>query len=152
MRYASLILLTALFAAFLWLAAEVSVFLYVVDQVGFVGTIVLALATSYLGILLLRRVGEAARQSLFGLMRRSEGGFFLLQGGLRNGALGALGAVLLILPGFLSDAFGCILALASSSFWLAPPSQDRQHDPDVVDLSPQDWRHLDSAGRLPKRR
>jgi UPF0716 protein FxsA len=147
MLLAFFILLTALFTGFLWLAAEVSAFLYVADHLGFLGAIVLTLATSYLGILLLRRVGDAARQNLFDFLRRSDGGFFSLQGGLRNGALSALGAVLLILPGFLSDALGCILALLSSSFWLASPKRDGPRDPDVVDLSPEDWRRLDSTGK-----
>jgi len=153
MRQASLLVFFGLLAVFLWFAAEISVFFYVADEIGLIGAILLMVATSYLGLSLLRRVGLAARQNLFDLFRRSDDGFLRVQDGLRDGALAALGALFLIVPGFLSDALGIACALASSRFWLRTslPQGARPLDPDVVDLSPQDWRHLDATGNLPKK-
>jgi UPF0716 protein FxsA len=121
MRLASHMFLFGSLAVFLWLAAEIAVFFYVVDQIGLLGAILLSLAASYIGVSLLRRVGLAVRQSLFDLLRRSESGFAGLQPGLRDGAIGVLGALLLIVPGFLSDGLGLALALASAGFWLRGP-------------------------------
>jgi UPF0716 protein FxsA len=152
MRLASFFVLAVLFTAFMWLCAEVSAFLYVADHFGLAGAVLLTIATSYLGVLLMRRVGLAARQNLFDLLRRSDDGFALLQIGLRDGALSALAAVLLILPGFLSDALGFILAAASSRFWLGSSTAQRDAgDRDVIDLSPHDWQHLDSVRNMPKK-
>jgi UPF0716 protein FxsA len=149
MRVVSLFVPIALLTLFVWLAAELSVFFYVADQIGFFGAVLLSLATSYVGILLLRRIGGAARQRLFELLRTPTAGFSVLDFGLRDGAAAAIGAVLLILPGFLSDALGAILALAASGFWLQRPLPAERKAEDVVDLSPEEWRHLESA-RLPK--
>lgn len=153
MRLTSFFLLAILITGFMWMVGEVSAFLYVADHLGFAGALILTVATSYLGILLLRRIGVAARQNLFDLLRRSDSGFISLQGGLRDGALAAFGASLLILPGFLSDIVGGAFALASSRFWLTARNQPAEmRDPEVVDLSPDDWRRLDTAGNLPRRR
>ncbi len=154
MRLVPFFAFAGLFAIFLLFAAELSVFLYVADEIGFAGALLLALATSYGGVSLLRRVGGAARQRLFALLQRPQTGYLLLEGGLRDGAVAALGAILLILPGFLSDALGLVLAVASCGFWLrsppAVPQDPRQTSPDVVDLSPEEWHRLDAA-RLPKK-
>lgn len=137
---------------FLWLAAEVSVFLYVANEIGVGGAILLTFAASYVGIVLLRRIGVAARLGLFELVRSSDNALSRLQGGVRDGTLGALGALLLIVPGFLSDALGLLLALASARFWLTAARRARAPaaDPDVIDLAPQDWHHIDSPNNLPK--
>jgi UPF0716 family protein affecting phage T7 exclusion len=154
MRVFSLFLVLVLFVMFLWVAAEISAFFYVADYLGFGGAVLLSLATSYAGVCLLRRVGVAARQSLFDVLRRSESGFFNIQDGLRGGALSALSAALLIVPGFLSDALGLIFASVSSGFWLRTPLQEQREakpgDPSVIDLSPRDWHHLDSTGNMPE--
>jgi UPF0716 protein FxsA len=148
MRLASHMFLFGFLAVFLWLAAEIAVFFYVVDQIGLLGAILLSLAASYIGVSLLRRVGLAVRQSLFDLLRRSESGFAGLQPGLRDGAIGVLGALLLIVPGFLSDGLGLALALASAGFWLRGPQTDKASTDGVVDLSPNDWHSLDTAGKI----
>jgi UPF0716 protein FxsA len=154
MRVFSFFLFVVLFTMFLWAVAEVSAFFYVADQLGFGGAILLTLATSYAGILLMRRVGVAARQNLFDALRRSENGFFYIENGLRGGALSALAAVLLIIPGFISDAVGVLFAVASSGFWFrnSLPRDRKPDDPEVIDLSPQDWHRVDSAGNLTDRR
>jgi UPF0716 protein FxsA len=154
MRVFSLFLVLVLFTMFLWVTAEISAFFFVVEHIGFGAAVLLSLATSYAGICLMRRVGLAARQSLFDVLRQSESGFLRLQVGLRGGALSALSAVLLIVPGFLSDVLGLLLAAASSGFWLRAPLEGpratKSSDPSVIDLSPRDWQHLDAAGNMPE--
>jgi UPF0716 protein FxsA len=154
MRIFSFFLFVVLFTMFLWIFAEMSVFFYVADQIGFGGAVLFTIATSYAGVCLLRRVGVAARQSFFEMLRRSENGYFYFENGLRGGGLSALAAVLLIIPGFISDAVGVFFALASAHFWFRPqlPPDTKPGDPDVIDLSPRDWRHVDSADKLPESR
>jgi UPF0716 protein FxsA len=155
MRIVPIFVAVGLLAIFLWFAAEISIFLYVVDEIGLAGALLLCLATSYAGVMLLRRIGGAARQRLFDMLLRSQNGYSFLDVGLRDGAVAALGAILLILPGFLSDALGLFLAVASSAFWLRKPpamQQDaRQKEPGVLDLDPDEWRTLDAAGRIAKK-
>ena len=92
MRLVSFFTLAGLLAIFLWFAAELSVFLYVVDAIGLAGAILLCLVTSYAGVSLLRRVGGAARQRLFAVVQNPQTGSSLLETGLRDGAVAALGA------------------------------------------------------------
>ena len=138
-----------------WLVAEVLAFCLAVKLLGVGGTLLLGLITTLLGAAMLRRLGlDAARQL----------GRAMTAGGASNdafvdGALTALGALLLILPGFVSDAVG--LALATPSVrqavvarLLAPTSQPgarpvgRRASPDVIDLAPEDWRVVDRTGRV----
>jgi UPF0716 family protein affecting phage T7 exclusion len=150
MRLVPFFAFAVLFSIFLWFAAEISVFLYVVDEIGFIGAILLLLATSYVGVRLLRRVGGAARQRLFDVLQRQQTGFSLLDIGLRDGAVAALAAILLIIPGFLSDVLGLVLAAASAGFWWhAPPAQ--RSDPGVLDLAPDEWHPLDATARIVKK-
>jgi UPF0716 protein FxsA len=88
--------------------AEVFVFIAVGLAIGWPWALVLLLGTSVLGVQLLRRQGRAAieRVSLAVSERRAPGAAAL------DGALGFLGSLLLVVPGFLSDALGGLLLLA----------------------------------------
>ena len=137
-----------------WAVSELLAFSLAVKLIGLGGTLVLMLATSVLGVTILRRVGMGAAQHL----RRTMG-----MGGAPNeafvdGSLTALGAILLILPGFVSDAVGLSLATPSIRQNLAarflkprdgsaPKPMGRKAKPDVIDLSPDDWRVVDKSGR-----
>lgn len=84
---------------------EVFVFVEVAETIGWLVALALLLATSVLGTQLLRIQGRAAiqRLSLAAAERRPPGAPAL------HGALGFLGAALLALPGFVSDALGLVL-------------------------------------------
>ena len=113
----------------------------------------LAAPSGCLGFAILRRVGMGAAQHL----RRAMASGGAANAAFVDGTLTALGAVLLILPGFVSDAVG--LALASPSLRQAlaarvltpgatPERAARHPSPDVIDLAPEDWRVVDKSGRV----
>lgn len=90
-----------------WAVAEILVFVEVGHAIGWPAAILILLATSVLGTQLLRIQGRAAfaRVSLAVSERRAPGRAAL------DGVLGFLGAMLLVLPGFVSDALGALLLL-----------------------------------------
>jgi UPF0716 protein FxsA len=85
--------------------AEVIVFIEVGLALGWLWALVLLVGTSMLGVQLLRIQGRAAieRVSLAMSERRAPGAAAL------DGALGFLGGLLLVVPGFISDVFGVLL-------------------------------------------
>jgi UPF0716 protein FxsA len=87
---------------------EVLVFIEVAEAIGWLLAILLLLGSSVLGMQLLRVQGRTAieRVSLAVSEHRPPGREAL------DGALGFLGAALLVLPGFLSDACGALLLFA----------------------------------------
>jgi UPF0716 protein FxsA len=88
--------------------AEVFVFIEVGLAIGWLPAVVLLLGTSVLGARLLRSRGRAAieRVSLAVSERRAPAPPAI------DGALGLLGAGLLVVPGFVTDALGALLMLA----------------------------------------
>ncbi|SDY20834.1 UPF0716 protein FxsA [Modestobacter sp. DSM 44400] len=89
--------------------AEVVIFALVVSQLGFGWTILLTLATSALGFVLLARQGTRALADLGerAQTRQAPGR------ALGDAGLVALGGLLMVLPGFLGDVLGllCLLPL-----------------------------------------
>jgi len=87
---------------------EVLAFIEVGHAIGWLAAIVLLLATSVLGVRLVRVEGRLAieRVSLAVTERRAPGAAAI------EGALGFLGAALLVVPGFVTDALGVLLLLA----------------------------------------
>jgi len=86
---------------------EIFVFIEVGLAIGWAAAVLLLLATSVLGVVLLRVQGRAAlaRVSAAVSQSRAPGAAVL------DSALGFLGASLLVVPGFLTDAFGVLLLL-----------------------------------------
>jgi UPF0716 protein FxsA len=86
---------------------EVLVFIEVARAIGWLLAVVLLVGTSVLGARVLRVQGRSAidRVSLAVAERRAPGQAAL------DGALGFLGGVLLVLPGFVMDALGVLLVL-----------------------------------------
>lgn len=129
----------------LWLFSEIFVFGLVADAIGLDGAILATLLTSLLGIAFLRRLGRATRDELKATLK-SGASLRLTPEVLQSGVLAALGSILLILPGFLSDCVGLMLAMpALRRPQQRPPAAPEK--PDVIDLSPQDWRRIDEADR-----
>jgi UPF0716 protein FxsA len=129
----------------LWLFSEIFVFGLVADAIGLGGAILATLLTSLLGIAFLRRLGRATRDELKATLK-SGATLRLTPEALQSGVLAALGSVLLILPGFLSDCVGLMLAVPALRRPQQPPPAAPEK-PDVIDLSPQDWRRIDEADR-----
>lgn len=86
---------------------EVLAFIEVARAIGWLVATVLLLGTSVIGLRLLRSQGRLAvgRVSLAVSERRAPGRAAV------EGALGLLGSLLLVIPGFLSDIVGALLLL-----------------------------------------
>ncbi|WP_116401886.1 FxsA family protein [Methylovirgula sp. 4M-Z18] len=134
-------------AVLAWFVAEWYAFWAVAEAIGLGGALLLGLATSILGGLLLKKLG----QDTIAALRRNLDGGVLRESAVVDGTLTAIGAILLILPGFLSDVVGFVLALPVIRQWLtgrlapAPaftaPRAPKQ--PKVVDLSADLWKPVD---------
>jgi len=142
------------FAAFflgvcLWILAELSVFGVVVDAIGLPGAILLTLAFSIIGLALLRRLGGEAQGLLRAVLENPGHALRISPLSLRGGALAALGATLLVIPGFLSDCVGLALLLPAWRHHEFAPKEfaPKTRDPNVIDLTPQDWRQIDEPDR-----
>ncbi|MGH6841980.1 MAG: FxsA family protein [Methylocella sp.] len=146
--------LPALFATYLalWLGAELAAFAAVIHLIGFAGAILVCILTSLAGLSTLRRIGLSAvlrlRQTVF---RRAKTRPGLSREALLDGTLAGLGAVLLILPGFVSDFVGLALAAPSFRFWVIERLKlgkfGRSAARTATDLAPWEWSRYD--GPLP---
>jgi UPF0716 protein FxsA len=90
-----------------WPAVEILAFVEIGLAIGWLLAVVLLLGTSVLGAQLLRIQGRAAiaRVSLAVSEHRPPAGATI------DGLLGFLGGVLLVIPGFVTDALGALLLL-----------------------------------------
>lgn len=86
----------------LWPLAEIAAFVVIGDQVGALNTVLLVIASGLAGVAILRRQGLAALRSA-----RAEGP--PAAGQVLDGLAVAVAGVLLLLPGFLSDALALAL-------------------------------------------
>jgi UPF0716 family protein affecting phage T7 exclusion len=130
---------------------ELLLLLLVAAWLGWLLALVLFLATSVLGVLLLQRSGRADLDRL--RQAFAHGGWRALHletPGLAN----VLGAILLVFPGFITDLLGAALFLPQFRRWAAAAlgRARRQHPAgrQVIDLEPGEWREL--PDRKPRRR
>jgi UPF0716 protein FxsA len=129
-------------------AAEIALFLIVAALIGFLWAALLFIATSALGVFLLRRSGRRD------LARLADA---LAKDGLRGvisdpqGLAKLLGAFLLILPGFITDLAGAALFIPAFRQWaaraIATSAQAPHARKDVIDLEPGEWRRLPEKKR-----
>lgn len=137
-------------------AAELAAFVLVAATVGWFRAAVLLVTTTVLGVLLLRRSG---RENL----RRLRAAF--ARDGLRAvhletpGAAAVLGAILLVVPGFITDLMGAALFLPTTRRWLsgglahlARRPKSRARDDRIVDLDPAEWHRIPDRGQRRKRK
>ncbi len=136
----------------LWLGAELAAFAVVVHLIGFAGAILACILTTLAGLSMLRRAGLSAilrlRQAVAGRTSEQRA---LSREAVLDGTLAGLGAVLLILPGFVSDLVGLALAAPSVRFWVTERLRlgkvSRRTAPRVTELAPWEWSRYD--GPLP---
>ncbi|MEU7866728.1 FxsA family protein [Dactylosporangium sp. NPDC049140] len=99
----------AAIGAFLLVIAEITVFVLVAQAIGWGWAVVIGLATMALGFMLVKREGVRAWRRFRGALGEGRPA----GGEVSDGLTGLIGALLLIVPGFLTDAAGLLL--------LAPP-------------------------------
>lgn len=133
--------------------AELLTFIAVVDWIGFGPALLLGFGATLLGLARLRRVGTAA----FGRLREVAEGRVAREDAFIDGALGTIGAVLLVLPGFLTDAVGLALLAPSCREWVkgyvgftanpleGPRAAGRPSGPRTIDLETDAFSRLDRA-------
>ena len=90
-----------------WSVAELLAFFLIVDLFGWEAAVFAQIASSVIGVLLLRRLGRDFRNAL----SPARGQNIPAGHGLANGAMSGLGAILLILPGFLSSLVALSLCM-----------------------------------------
>ena len=133
-----------LIVLFVWLVVEYAAFSIVVHFIGIFGALCLDLLMTLVGVSVLRRIGRWASRHLKDALAGKE----IPSGKMLDGMLSTLGAILLILPGFVSDLAGLALAAPSLRQFLADrfggSTPARQVQPDIIDLSPEDWRAVEN--------
>jgi UPF0716 protein FxsA len=120
--------------------AEAAVFLMVAQLLGSFTTLFLLFATSILGALVLGRMGRRMAGRLADMLSRRDMAVVEPSGGL----LTMIGGVLLVLPGFLTDAAGLLLLIPAIQRRLIDAPQLRRNRPagQVIELDPTQWRDL----------
>ena len=134
-------------------AAEIAAFALVALLVGVLWASLLFVATSLLGLCLLRWSGRSDFDRLRGALKQ-EG---LLAVHLETpGAAALLGGILLVFPGFITDFLGLFLFLPPFRRWAARAlkktfrkAQRRRDGTTVIDLQPEEWQQI--PDRRPKR-
>ena len=135
--------------------AEVAAFIAVVNWLGAGPAILIGIGSTLLGLARLRQVGTSALGQLRAMAENRAG----REGAFIDGALATLGAVLLVLPGFVTDAIGLALLAPSvrdgvkrrigvPSGPLPGPRAGRvraESAPRTIDLEAQDWSRLDRS-------
>ena len=134
---------------------EFIAFFWVADRIGLFPALALLIGTSILGAALLRRQGASIFARLTGAMRHGLPADSLA----REGLAVALGGILMIIPGFVTDAIGFAILVPSllrslrEGSAVVPagqgPSRPRRPDERIVDLSAAEWRTIDNERRDP---
>lgn len=142
----------------LWFLAEVLAFSLVAHWIGVPRAILVGVITSLLGLSLLRRAGTSALMKLHAsldgrVVVERDASHFL------DETLATVGALALLLPGFLSDAVGLALAVPALrdrvAGWIGRDGlrtgRSARQGPSTIDLEPDEWRQTDPTKRpVPK--
>jgi UPF0716 family protein affecting phage T7 exclusion len=130
---------------FLLRIAEMAAFVAVALAIGWIPAACLFLATSILGLLILRRSGRSDIDRFREAFRRD--GIRAIH--LESPGLGPiLGGILLVFPGFITDALGALLLIPAIRRKLrgliarARDARQRQREPSIVDLTPKEWHQV----------
>jgi len=131
-----------LLAVLLLPAAELAAFIAVAAAIGFLWALALVAAGSFAGALILRHAGgnHIARVRV----AMDNGGFSALQAD-GAGVATLLAGILLLIPGFITDALALVLLAAPLRRYLGAAVRRGPHRraPDgVVDLEPEQWRRV----------
>jgi UPF0716 protein FxsA len=124
--------------------AELVVFIAVASNIGFAWALMLVLAGSLAGGLLLRHAGGSHIARV--RVALDQGSFTALQADGRGGAI-LLAGILLLIPGFITDVLGLLVLAGAILRRGQPPGRTDG----IVDLEPEQWQHVPDP-TLPDRR
>jgi UPF0716 protein FxsA len=128
---------------------EIAVFILVAALIGVGWALGLMLLTTLAGFLVLRRTGRAGLARL----RVVDGKVDSVEA---DGLLNALGGLLLLLPGFVTDLIGAVLLLGPVRRWcgavLLRTVRVRAGRRDAFDLTPGEWQRVPDRELEDKRR
>jgi UPF0716 protein FxsA len=130
--------------------AELAVFIAVAATIGFAWALMLVLATSLAGALVLRLAGGSHIARIRGAL--NQGSFTMLQAD-GAGAAALLAGILLLIPGFITDFVGILLLIGPVRRWLAAAvgvTAAPARNDGVLDLPPEQWRRVPDPA-LPER-
>ncbi len=137
-------------------AAEIGAFILMAVMIGWLWTVVLFLATSLAGVILLRRSGRSALDRFRAALARDGIRAVHLE---TPGFAAMLGGILLVLPGFITDLLGAALLVPAFRRWagaaLRKAARKRRrgrNDPSVIDLEPDEWRQIPDRSRKGRRK
>jgi UPF0716 protein FxsA len=125
-------------------AAELVAFIAVAVFIGVPGALALLILVSLSGVVVLRQLGGGAFRRLRAQTRRGDG----VKARLGGDEIGAgIGAILLIIPGFITGLLGAVLVVPATRRKLLAMVRQfylkrRRAEPHVIDLAPHEWRRL----------
>jgi UPF0716 protein FxsA len=129
-------------------AAELAAFIIVALTIGWLWAAALFVGTSVAGILILRQTGRRDLNRF--RMAFSAKGFRAIH--LETpGFAQMIGGILLVFPGFITDALGALLFIPLFQRWAAGTigraraKRRAARDPSVIDLTPSEWRQMPDA-------
>ena len=137
-------------------AAEIAAFVLVAALIGVAGALLLMLATTLAGILVLRHSGRGRIAHFRVAVSDAEMTATEVNS---TGFLTVLAGLLLVLPGFLTDLVGIALLIAPIRRWCGHMARgwfqswargQKRGDPSVIDLSPDEWKQVRER-KLPHR-
>jgi UPF0716 protein FxsA len=143
-----------LLAVLVFPLVELAAFVAVATQLGFFNALGLLILGTLAGVMVLRHAGgnHIARVRMAMNQGLNQGSFTALQAD-SSGGLILLAGILLVIPGFITDALGLLVLLVP--LWRAlngrlgrgaPPARSDG----IVDLEPEQWRRVDDPV-LPRR-
>ena len=124
--------------------AEIAVFILVVAIIGLLWAVLLTLATTLAGVLVLRRAGRGRIARLRVAVAETDKAWIEAHTG---GFLTVVAGLLLFLPGFLTDLIGAVLLIGplrrriGATFRRWVRSRD-QRSRSVIDLAPGEWEQM----------
>lgn len=124
----SIVVMTAL----AWLILEMLTYVWFLKQFGLVASATVGMTSLLLGLAALRSMGNEM------IRRLRENGLATYRGFPVRALIGGCGAVLLILPGFLTDMIGCLCLCA---YVLLPKASRKAFKGvgDTIELTPDQW-------------
>jgi UPF0716 protein FxsA len=136
----------AIFGLLMLPFVEIAVFIAVALKLGILAALALTILTSFAGMAIIRSAGARDVQSVRTAFGERTISRVELDG---HGFLTVLGGFLLVVPGFLTDMLGALLLLPPTQKAIGAAlrralgrAERAGGRPDVVDLPPEEWRHV----------